>query len=74
MKFLWKTYYKFRLGQRYTETVDNATSLNRSISDMTAGRMNTFYDMQGNRIKGWVNGSVRIKKESNNPLIEKYGR
>jgi len=74
MKFLWRTYYKYKLGDQYDSVIAKAASLNRTTADMTIGRMHTFYDVQGNRIRGFEGGTVKVKKVDSNPLMEKYGR
>lgn len=74
MKFLWRTYYKYKLGEQYAATVARATSLNRTTAEMTIGPMHSFFDMKGNRIRGWDNRTVKVKKVDSNPLMEKYAR
>lgn len=74
MKFIWKAYYKYRLGDSYESVLANSRSLNRAVNEMTIGRMHTFYDMQGNRIRGFDNRKVKTKKSDVHPLMEKYGK
>lgn len=74
MKFLWGIYYKYKLGVQYNSTVARAASLNRMMAEMTIGRMHTFYDIQGNRIRGFDNRKVTAKKVDSHPLLEKYGK
>lgn len=73
MKFLWRTYYKYKLGSQYDAVVAKAASLNRTTSEMTIGPMYSFFDMQGNRIRGFDNRTVKVKKVDSNPLMAKYG-
>lgn len=74
MKFLWRTYYKYKLGDQYAATVARAASLNRTTAEMTIGPMYSFFDMKGNRIRGWDNHTVKVKKVDSNPLMEKYAQ
>jgi len=74
MKFLWRTYYKYKLGDQYAATVAKAVSLNRTTSEMTIGPMHSFFDVKGNRIRGFDNRTVKVKKVDSNPLMEKYAR
>jgi hypothetical protein len=74
MKFLWRTYYKYKLGDQYDATVARAASLDRATAEMTIGRMHTFYDVQGNRIRGFDNRKVTVKKVDTHPLMAKYGK
>jgi hypothetical protein len=74
MKFLWRTYYKYKLGDQYDSVIAKAASLNRTTAEMTIGRMHTFYDMQGERIRGFDNRKVKTKKVNIHPLMEKYGK
>lgn len=74
MKFLWRTYYKYKLGDQYNFVIAKAAAFDRAIAEMTIGRMHTFYDMQGNRIRGYDNRKVRVKKVDSHPLMEKYGK
>lgn len=74
MKFIWKAYYKYRLGDSYESAVSNSRALNRAVNEMTIGRMHTFYDMQGERIRGFDNRKVKTKKVNIHPLMEKYGK
>jgi len=74
MKFIWKAYYKYRLGDSYESVVANSRALNRAVNEMTIGRMHTFYDMQGERIRGFDNRKVKTKKVNIHPLMEKYGK
>lgn len=66
---IWKAFYLLSLKKgSYNETMKNAAFIGDYIKDSTRGRMNLFYDIDGNQIRGFTNP----KPTSKHPLIKKY--
>lgn len=69
---IWKTYYKFKLGENYSKTLNKANSLVNSIAGSTEGRISHFYNDRGDKIRGWGGKRYTFTKEQH-PLVTRYG-
>ena len=68
----WKIHYRLFLGEDYQSRMEKATNIFSNVVDTTNGRISHFYDIKGERIRGW---HKRIKFDDNvlqHPLIKKY--
>lgn len=57
--------------KNYDEKIHNAKNLFTNLKESTRGHINHFYDMNGDRIRGYSNVVVRSRYVEH-PLISKY--
>jgi len=68
----WKIHYRLFLGKDYQSRMEKAANIFSNVVDTTNGRISHFYDIKGERIRGW---HKRIKFDDDvlqHPLIKKY--
>lgn len=69
-EIFWKAFYKFNLGGNYSSTFKSAKNTWRSINETTKGNLSSFYNVNGEQIRGWhrTTAGSRKKKVSNDPM------
>jgi hypothetical protein len=67
----WKTFYRFKLGDDYTDALKSAKLTSLSTKQASKGDLSTFYNMKGERIRGW-HRPVHAKKCSASDPMAKY--
>jgi len=70
MKTLWRLYYKFTM-KNYDSRIEDAKNLFTNLKESTKGSINHFYDMNGDKIRGYSNIVIRSRRVEH-PLIAKY--
>ena len=58
--------------RNFDSKIKSAKNTTRMIVESTNGRCNHFYDMNGNKIRGYSNSVVRTKTIKEHPLISQY--
>lgn len=72
MKVLWKIYYKLKFKDTYNERIENAKKLHSYMYDSTEGRMNLFYNNDGERIRSWHRKRPSFVTDNRHPLERRY--
>jgi len=70
MKLFWQTYYKMKLGDQYEVAIKNAKLISKYTTTATSGKVSTFYNANGERIRGWHKAPTKFN--SLHPLVEHY--
>ena len=69
-KLFWKAFYKISLGEDYSSKFKSSKSIWNSINETTKGNLSSFYNVNGEQIRGWhrTTAGSRKKKVSNDPM------
>jgi len=70
MSLFWKAYYKMTLGDNYKSSIANATELSKHVKLASSGKVSTFYNVDGERIRGWYKSPT--KPSLRHPLENYY--
>ena len=70
IKLFWTLYYKFHMKQEFAGNVANARNLALSIHESGKGKVNHFYNSNGDQIRGFHRPLPRYERQ--HPLITKY--
>jgi hypothetical protein len=70
MKALWKLWYKLTLKD-FEDRIEMAQNLFQNVKESTKGSINHFYNMDGEKIRGYSNLTIRTR-HTEHPLITKY--
>ena len=71
-KLFWKTFYKLKLGDDYVSTLKAATLTSLSTKEVTKGNLSSFYNNDGQQIRGWHRPMTYSKKYVSKDPIQKY--
>lgn len=70
MKLLWQAYYKMKLGDQYEAVINKAKLTSKYTTTATSGKISTFYNANGERIRGWHKAPTKFN--TLHPLVEHY--
>lgn len=66
----WRAYHRIRLGSEgFDNSFISANLILKDLRETTNGRLNHFYDIDGNQYRGWYKPSYG---KTQHPLIKKY--
>ena len=68
---IWKIHYRLFLGKDYQTRMEKASNLLSNVIDTTNGRVSHFYDIKGERIRGY-HKHIKFNGVAQHPLITKY--
>lgn len=68
---LWKTYYKFKLGENYSKEINKANGLVNGIIGSTKGGMTYQSNILGDKIRGVAGKQYKFANEQH-PLVTRY--
>ena len=73
-KLFWRSVYRLRLGADYDDVVKHAKLTMLSTKASTKGDVTSFYNTDGQQIRGWHRPMNYSKKHSEkHPLVSRYG-
>jgi hypothetical protein len=69
-QLFWRTFYKVTLGSNYSTVIKSTKNTYKTINEASQGNLSSFYNINGEQIRGWHRPSVasRKKKASNDPM------
>jgi hypothetical protein len=72
-KIFWKAFYKITLGESYSLSCKSAKNIWGSINETTKGNLSSFYNVNGEQIRGWHRTTAGSrKKKVSNDLMDRY--
>jgi hypothetical protein len=68
----WRAYYRFRFKGEYAARIRHAAALVDGLNESSLGRLNHFYNANGEQIRGWHRKRPGFSRSAEHPIVTYY--